>query len=464
MTSLRHLCLLFFASLSTGLGATGTAEPDWERIGLTSERLEPGHWLIRAPSGERVLLSAQAIAERNERLLRTEQSVVHWPSWPASLPPDAIRRRIETLTGRLNTPLFENADTEIGQTEIDAWLDNRALESIEASDDRLFGLVVKRAAVRRLPTARRAFDRNGGIDIDRLQESALFPGTAVAVLHESRDGRWLFVQAENYAGWIETEAVGIAPRAEVMRYAARQPRRYIIGSQVRTVYHPYAEAVSELRLDMGASFPLRTDWPLSKPVNGQGALGAWIVDVPLRLDNGMLHIKPALIPRAADTAAGPLPASQANLVRQAFKFLGERYGWGHDYQGRDCSGFVSEIYRSLGILLPRNTGDQARSPALQRIAFGPELGRAERLARLKQLRIGDLVFIPGHVMLVVGRDEFGPWVIHDAHRSALMVDGRLAALPMNGVGVTPLLPMALSENRLYADAVTAVQRILPDGG
>ena len=464
MTSLRSLCLLFLASLSQGLCAAEPAEPDWARIGLTQERLEPGYWLARAPAGERALLSTQRIVERNERLLRTEPSMVHWPSWPASLPSEDIRRRIETLTGRLGTPLFKNADTEIEQAEIDAWLDNRALERIEASNDRLFGLVVKRAAVRRLPTAQRAFDRNGGIDIDRLQESALFPGTPVAVLHESRDGHWLFVQAENYAGWVETDTVGIAPRAEVMRYAARQPRRYITGSQVRTVHHPYAKEVSELRMDMGASFPLRTDWPLSKPVNGQGALAAWIVDVPLRLDNGLLHIKPALIPRAADTAAAPLPASQANLIRQAFKFLGERYGWGHDYQGRDCSGFVSEIYRSIGILLPRNTGDQALSAAFERIAFGPELGRAERLARLKQLRIGDLVFIPGHVMLVVGHDEFGPWVIHDAHRSALMVDGRLIALPMNGVGVTPLLPMALSEKRLYADAVTAVQRILPDGG
>lgn len=460
MKRVRHLFLLIIAGLSATLGA---AEPDWTKAGLAPERLEPGYWLIRAPSGERVLRSAQAIAERNEQLLRTEPSMVHWPSWPASLPAEAIRARIEALTGRLGTPWFKNVDTEITQTEIDAWLDNRALDRIEAADDRLFGLVVARAAVRRLPTAQRAFDRNGGIDIDRLQESALFPGTPVAVLHASRDGVWLFVQAENYAGWIRAEAVGIASRTEVMGYAARQPRRYVTAPQVRTVFHPYASGVSELRLDMGTSFPLRTDWPLSKPVNGQGALGSWIVDVPLRLDNGMLHIKPVLIPRAADTAAAPLPASQANLIRQAFKFLGERYGWGHDYQGRDCSGFVSEIYRSLGILLPRNTGDQARSPAFQRIVFGPELGRAERLARLRQLQVGDLVFIPGHVMVVVGHDEFGPWVIHDAHRSALMVDGRFAVLPMNGVGVTPLLSMALSEKRLYADAVTAVQRILPDG-
>ena len=44
-------------------------------------------------------------------------------------------------------------------------------------------------------------------------------------------------------------------------------------------------------------------------------------------------------------------------------FLGERYGWGHRYNGRDCSGFVSEVYQSMGVQLPRNTSDQSVSPA-----------------------------------------------------------------------------------------------------
>ena len=42
-----------------------------------------------------------------------------------------------------------------------------------------------------------------------------------------------------------------------------------------------------------------------------------------------------------------------------------------------------------------------------------------------------------------------------------MLDGVFHALPTNGVAVTPLLTMALSDERLYADAVTAVQRLLP---
>src|SRR3546814_16455484 len=66
-------------------------------------------------------------------------------------------------------------------------------------------------------------------------------------------------------------------------------------------------------------------------------------------DDGSLRIVPALLPRTADVSADYLPLTHANLIRQAFKFLGERYGWGHSYGTRDCSGFVSEVYRSFGL-------------------------------------------------------------------------------------------------------------------
>ena len=65
------------------------------------------------------------------------------------------------------------------------------------------------------------------------------------------------------------------------------------------------------------------------------------------------------------------------MLHQSFKFLGERYGWGHSYNARDCSGFVSEVYRSFGVQLPRNTRDQGVSPALDRIAFTTD-GRSMR--------------------------------------------------------------------------------------
>jgi cell wall-associated NlpC family hydrolase len=452
---------LMLMALAANLSADATRQPDWAQIGLTEAKQDAGYWLKRAPWGEQLLMDAASITQRNETLLTSEPTMMHWPSWPDSLGAEEIRTRIESLSKRPTTALFKSGDQTVSAADIDAWMDNLNLEGITASDSRMLGLVVVRTALRRFPSSMRAYDRNGGVDIDRLQESALFPGTPVAILHESRDGKWFFIQSENYAAWASAQAIGIGLRENVMAYATRQPRRYITGSQVRTAFHPYAKQVSELVLDMGGSYPLMTDWPLSKPVNGQGALGSWIIQLPLRLDNGILHFKPALLPRSADTAAKPLPASQASLIRQSFKFLGERYGWGHDYNGRDCSGFVSEVYRSMDILLPRNTGEQQRSKVFERTAFGPELDHAQRVSLLKQLRIGDLVFIPGHVMMVIGHDEQGPWVIHDSHKTGFLLKGSFHALPTNGVAVTPLLPMALSGERSYIDAITAVQRILP---
>jgi cell wall-associated NlpC family hydrolase len=175
------------------------------------------------------------------------------------------------------------------------------------------------------------------------------------------------------------------------------------------------------------------------------------VDLPTRDTGGALRVVPALIPRAADTHDGPLPATRANVLRQAFKFLGERYGWGHDFDGRDCSGFVCEVYRSLGILLPRNTRDQAVCPALATTPVAPDWPRSRRLEAIHALLPGDLVYTRRHVMIVVGRDDDGPWVIHDTH------EGRTAGANANGVVLQPLLAIDGGD---VIDALTAVVAVL----
>ncbi len=447
--------------LSTTVFAYQIPEPKWSDIGLTSEKQDVNYWLKRAPHNDKQLLTPIAIETRNEFLLRHETSMVYWPTWPDSLSAEEIRKRIQTLSNRPTKPLFKTTDLAISESDIDEWMENLNLNQIVPTNNQLFGMVVIRSSLRRFPTNQRAFDRQGGIDIDRSQESALFPGTPLAVLHESRDKKWLFVQTENYAAWVRAEAVAVAPRDTVMAFASKQPRRYITGNQVRTVFHPLAKYISELTLDMGASFPIHSNWPLSEPVNGQGSLGSWIIEIPVRSNAGKLQFKPVLIPRSADSTSALLPASQANIIQQSFKFIGERYGWGHDYNARDCSGFVSEIYKSMGILLPRNTSDQAKSTVFDREVFSIEMTKPMRLERAKQLHIGDLVFIPGHVMLVIGHDEQGPWVIHDSHKTGFIVNGAYHAFPTNAVTVTPLLNMALGKDKLYVDAITAVQHIIP---
>ena len=340
--------------------------------------------------------------------------------------------------------------------------DNSALDAIPATQATRYGLITRRADLRTFPTRLRVFATRGDTDIDRFQESALFPGTPVAIVHESRDRQWWFVISPTYAAWVEKTRVAVGAKDQVFAYVGKTPALVVTGAAVHTVFTPEQPALSQLQLDMGVRVPLLADWPIDRPVNGQSPLAAQVVELPLRADDGSLQLLPALLPRSADVAGDYLPLSRANILRQSFKFLGERYGWGHDYNGRDCSGFIAEVYRSFGVLLPRNTGDQASSPALNRRAFTDADDRQTRLAAIADLRVGDLIYIPGHVMLVIGYDHGMPYVIHDTaginYRDS---EGALRRLVLNGVSVTPLTPLLFDQNQSYVDRIYSIQRIRP---
>ena len=128
--------------------------------------------------------------------------------------------------------------------------------------------VYKRQALRTFPTRLRVFSSQGDADIDRFQESALFPGDAVVITQSSADGQWLFVVSQRYAAWVEASAIAEGGRDAVLGYAARAPFRIITGAKPRTVFTREQPRLSELQLDMGTRIPL-AEAAANKPVNGQ---------------------------------------------------------------------------------------------------------------------------------------------------------------------------------------------------
>lgn len=434
---------------------------DWNKLGYSNEKLTGSYWIKRAKKTNSILLSSKQVVNNNKRLAEIDGSVSALQNWPDSLSTAQIADKINALSTRPSRVLYGQDGNELSAQDIDALLAKLNLNAITPSSKEQFGLITQRSALRTFPSDLRAFSTLGNTDIDRFQESAVFPGTAVAVLHQSSDKKWLFVQSELYAAWIKVDAVALAKRDAVLAYSAKTPRLIVNGANVRTVFSPDAPHVSDLALEMGTAFPLLEQWPNTQQVNGQGALAAYVIELPTRDALGLLRIVPALIARSADVRKEYLPVTKVNIIQQSVKFLGERYGWGHDYESRDCSGFVSEIYRSMAIILPRNTSDQAKSPAFDREPYAIELSREQRLKRVKQLHIGDLIYVPGHVMMVIGYDAFGPWVIHDSHGTGFLQNGQFYSVPSNGVAITPLLSMALSADKTYIDAITAVQHIIP---
>jgi cell wall-associated NlpC family hydrolase len=424
--------------------------------------MTPEFWTARLPDADRVLADPASIALQNARLRSIDPAVHSLEALPTTLDRSRVLAWVEGLSRPPAPVLYDGHGAEITAEEMRGLTESLALHAIPASQPTRFGLVTHRASLRRFPTLRQAFKRRDERELDRFQESAFFPGTPVAVVHADSTGGWVFVVGEFYSAWIPAEAVATGERATVLDYARRDPCLIVTGAQIRTAHTNELPAVSELVLDMGVRVPRIEHWPTDRAVNGQLPGDGQVIELPLRGSAGELHIVPALLPAGADVNAAPLDYTRSVLIHQAFKFLGERYGWGHAHGARDCSGFVSEVYRSVGIELPRNSRDQAASEAFDRLAFEPGTKHSARVAALKRLQAGDLVFVPGHVMMVLGQTREGPWVIHDTHQPRMKSsDGVLRPLPANGVVVTPLLPLHFGDDGDLVDAVTAIQRIRP---
>lgn len=89
-----------------------------------------------------------------------------------------------------------------------------------------------------------------------------------------------------------------------------------------------------------------------------------------------------------------------NLLLKAKKLLGKKYVYGAkvgDPQNFDCSSFVKELYKELGINLPRVSRQQAR--------IGKPISKAN-------LQVGDLIFFNtlgnyiSHVGMSIGGNKF----------------------------------------------------------
>jgi cell wall-associated NlpC family hydrolase len=453
----RGLGLLW--ALALGLGCGGIpAEP---LLGIDAPMLQADFWIAQSGAPDTPVLDRDRIEALNAAMRAGDPSFHRVDAFADSIDGDAVRRRIEALAGTLPEALFDEHGNRVGRRARRALLQSLALDRIDERVGVEYALVVRRAALRRYPTAMRVFHRAGDIDIDRFQESALFVGQPVALLHRSRDRRWRFVVSERYAAWVRADAVAIGTRDAVLGYASRRPALTVIGTRAHTVHSRTRPLLSRRSLDMGVRLPLREDWPQDRPIGGQLGAAAWVVDVPVRGADGRLVIEPALIARGEAVREQPLAFTQRQLLVQAFRFVGERYGWGHGDAGRDCSGFVSDVFASLGIVLPRNTGDQMRSPLLAQIDLAGADAAARREA-LAMAAVGDLLYLPGHVMMVIGRVDGALWVIHDVHAVHVRDDvGALRRLPLNAVSVTPLAPLLTDAGTPYTEALVAIVRVQP---
>jgi hypothetical protein len=151
------------------------------------------------------------------------------------------------------------------------------------------------------------------------------------------------------------------------------------------------------------------------PCAGQKQADTVSVWIPRRNAGGHLFLSLGHID-AADVHVGFLPMTARNILEQAFRMLDAPYGWGDMRQAQDCSRFIQEIFATTGLMLPRNSADQAK--VLRTAAtFEPQVGCDGRkdLIRQRSDPGATLLYMKGHILLYIGSIGDALFVIHAAH-------------------------------------------------
>lgn len=427
--------------------------------GIREEMLSADYWVQRLED-DSLRMSAEEISAFNAGNLARGEYLRDLSALGDTLDRVRVLALLDGVSRPASSPRYHSDGSPVSAADYERLQASVQRDRIPDTVDVRWGLVVQRASMRSYPTRQRIYKSPAGGDLDRLQETGVFPGQRVALLHESADGNWWFALNYHYAAWLPKSAVATGDRGEIERWAHRGPRLLVTGAQVRTNYNPEDARTSERLLDMGVSLPLLSARQVGHNVHGQNPYASHIVELPVRRDDGGLDFEPALIARSRDVHVGHLPYRPSELLRQSFKFLGERYGWGHDYNARDCTGFVGEVFKSFGVLMPRNSGQQGHGKFAP-TRFFDEGDSAARERALASLKVGDLLYIPGHVMMYIGRVGGEPYVIHDVTGLNYFDAGKkFYSGTLSGVSVTPLKPLMLSREKSIVGSIYAIKSII----
>ena len=337
----------------------------------------------------KTILTEEEITKFNEKVLSdySKTKVIDVKTIEVTATKSYVNSLI-TRYSNINKYVVYNNETKksLSATEKDAILSNRSLDKIPANVNVKFGLITDFAWVRSYPTNH----YSNNYSMDRFQETTINVGEGVAIYHESLDGNWYFVQAQNYNGWVEKKYIAECSKEEMVNFLSAKDKLVVISDYV---------IIESVHVRMGQAFPL-----VSQEAN-------YTIKFPTRNEDGRLLLKEVSLEKTDDYSVGYLEYTYENVMTQAFKLLGIDYSWGDkEKDGRDCSSTMNAIYLCFGFMMPRNTSNQVAIPT-----YGTSIAKGTfSVSKMKNYAPGTMIFTSSHVMLYIGEDESGnPYLLHN---------------------------------------------------
>ena len=371
-------CLALCACLILpGFNAQATGVTNYESF------VSADYWVQNNPAGEQLILDAAGVKAYNKRIVDKSPSVYDLAAYPQAMSGSTVKNFLSNYD-ILNDPLFR-LGKEVSQN----------YKNILMTDVKVrYGVTVRRANLRALPTNEGLFYYATDNNFDALQETAIAPCEPLVILHQSVNGFFYYVQSYNYRGWISRFDVATCGRDAWLKYV--DPQNFlVVTGQSFNVKVP-GESVY---CDEGTRLQLVTE-----------GSSIYTVKMPLRAQNGTLQEVNSNVAKNAALHKGYLPYTSNNILRSAFKYYGSPYGWGGMHKSVDCSSLVANAYRTVGIFLPRNADEQELTAGAAQKLTGKT--SAQRMDIVKGLIPGACLYMDGHTVMYVGTSNDVPYVIH----------------------------------------------------
>ncbi len=377
---------------------------------VTGAMCEADYWISRYPSASVRLKSQQEIRQINLRIRETPQTNVT----DLSALPEAFNGRAmaDSMAGaQPPAGLYLNGQP-VPESYYDAVRANIRSSAVSENMGLRYGFAVNRTVLRSYPCDDFLSDSADDPEWDNIASSAVLVNEPLAVYFFSGDGRYAYVRSAVCPGWVPAADIAVCG-SKAQWEDARNMTRFLVvtGDKVyleTSAAHPEA---SQKMLTMGTVLELAEgDWQ-NGLVNGRSAWNNYVVKLPHRNADGSFSQQLALISAGEDVNIGYLPLTVSSILDQAFKSLGNRYGWGGSLDAQDCSSFVREVYLCFGLELPRNTTWQAAIPA--EVTDLSAMSLSEKEAFLRTLPPGTILQFPGHEMLYLGESGGRFYTIND---------------------------------------------------
>jgi len=436
--------------------------------------LKAEYWIEKIGDAEKLILNEEEIRKFNKRSFRKmkskgfEEWLYDLETYPNTITGEELLHTMKTYSSKDVFPnkSFYNIHTKkISKTIKKEVLYQANFDDIPDEIRVEWGMLVKREDVRAFPTDTVFAEEPKYIDFDLFQLITLPVGSPVAILHQSKNGKWYYIQSMIYKGWVKRENIALAKnKKEVFDYANSNKFLIVTESRIETEPNPFIREISNILFQMGDKIPLIEfdEIPESIPMNNlhaQSPQGCYVVKIPVKDEEGYLEFRLALIARSNDICEGYLPYTRGNIIRQAFKLLGERYGWNGMFIRRDCSQFIMNVYKTMNIIIPSYTRMQEEGTAGKSIEFNGSIQRRESV--LNKLQPGDPIHLKGHVVMYLGKVGENHYMIHSGSGYGIKnKDGRIIPVTVHGIFISEVHQLLMREEKTYLEAFTTAQNFL----